>query len=161
MFDDVLKWLVKEGLTKQSFRRLGNITYPSKEFIINLHRFLVTYFRGKENEITLGEINDGNLDFLLYHISYQYWNSAKSEDRVMRKASYIMHYIFTSHTFTDGNKRTGFVLTMLFLALNIHPTKTQIYDYIKNVEIFKKMAAEKTGDEKALDGVYQWLIENT
>lgn len=32
---------------------------------------------------------------------------------------------------------------------------------MKNVETFKKMATEKTGDEKALDGVYQWLIENT
>lgn len=161
MFNDMVKWLVDEGLTEQSFNKLDGIFYPSKELIINLHKFLVKYFRGRDNEIVFGQINDGNLDFLLYHVSNHYWNSGKSEDKVMRKASYIMQHLFTSHTFTDGNKRTGFVLTMLFLVLNIQPTKTQIYDYIKNVETFKKMATAKTGDEKAIDEVYQWLIKNT
>jgi len=161
MINDVIKWIIKEGLTQQSFNRLAGITYPSKEFIINLHKFLVKYFRGKDNEIVWGEINDGNLDFLLYHIRYYYWQSGKPEEKIMRKSSYIMHNIFTSHTFTDGNKRTGFVLTMLFLVLNVHPTKTKVLDYMANVESFKAMAAEKTGDGEALNTVYQWLIKNT
>lgn len=162
MLRKVLSWILDEGLNKQLFYKLNNISYPSEDLILNIHKILVKHFADGKHKIHEGILSPGNLSHLLYHIQYYYYqNSKKSEKVINEKAAYMMHYLFTSHTFVDGNKRTGFVVTMLFLSVNMFPEPKRIVDYVRNVEIFKEMADGKTNNIKEIKKVLKWIEENT
>ena len=161
MFKALVDLLIKEKIGEESFNSLGNILYPTKELIIKVNNFLISYFRGKNNQIDKGQILEGNLDYILYHIQYKVKDSPNKEETILLKTAYIMSYLFTSHSFTDGNKRTGFVIAMLFFTLNLpHKSPRVIIDYKNNSEYFQKIASGKTNDKKSISDLVQWLKTN-
>ena len=160
MFEDVLNWIIKEGLQGQSFIKLNSILYPSEELVTNLHNFLIKYFRGREDEIHGGFSNKGNISYALFHCQYQIRNSGSRESQLLEKAAFLMNFYFTSHTFVDGNKRTGFVIAMLFLAVNKLPGSLNMVNYLNHVNFFKKIASRETNDKRNIPEILDWFEKN-
>ena len=86
------------------------IKYLSKEQILVLHDKIIEMF-GKEK----GRMNVGNLEATLERV-----DGYKGEDAsaLFWKAAILLERIVLGHPFIDGNKRTAYEATRLFLAGN-------------------------------------------
>lgn len=167
MFKIFIDWIKgiknneKIDLTKQVFNIDNNIIYPTKETIINIHELIVKFFETEKEpvKITVGTRYDPNLDHLLYHIKEFLYDKNKSkQENTLDSGLYLINFLFTSHTFNDGNKRTGFVVFVLFLMLNDYPVNLgAIGNYQKHVEFFKKIASRQTNDEKNIPELFEWF----
>ena len=83
------------------------ILFPSLEEALELHRQLIDRFGGAE-----GVLDFGLLESALYRPQTGYY-----ED-VIQMAAALMESLFINHPFVDGNKRTAFFLTDIFLRMN-------------------------------------------
>lgn len=77
----------------------------TKDEIKELNRKIVEEFGG-----SVGLQNEGNLEFVLAKV--------KNAKDVIRKAAELMYGINQGHPFLDGNKRTAFEATKIFLLAN-------------------------------------------
>jgi len=71
-----------------------------------------------------------------------------------------MNILFTAHAVVDGNKRTGFVTFLLFLAINLCPSHLDLENYPDHVSFFKKMASRNTKDEHNVPEIMAWFKKN-
>ena len=160
MFKTILEWLIKENLEIQHTIKVGDIFYPSEDMAKTIHNLLIKFFKGKDNEIHEGQVNEGSLYFSLYSVKHQVGNNKKSKkEKVIIKAAHMMNNFFTSHIFTDGNKRTGFVLFLLFFTMNRFIFNINIYDYMKNTEFFRKIAHRDINDKRNVPEILEWFKE--
>jgi death on curing protein len=49
------------------------------------------------------------------------------------KAAAILESIFTNHPFIDGNKRTGYVLVLLYAGLDIDASQEEKYELVMEI----------------------------
>lgn len=87
------------------------IIYPTKEYILKAHEEALS-FGGAE-----GVMDEGKIDFLCSYLRDRRLSGTRT-DIIVKKAAFILHYIVTQHPFIDGNKRTGFAVSMQFIDLN-------------------------------------------
>ncbi|NUN11533.1 type II toxin-antitoxin system death-on-curing family toxin [Candidatus Micrarchaeota archaeon] len=76
----------------------------------------------------------------------------KYEEKIFKKAAYLLERLCQGHAFLDGNKRTSFVATIAFLSNNLEGTyKLPQYDEV--VDFLKKIAQGET----TFNQIYKWL----
>ena len=83
----------------------------TKEEIIELNKKIIEEFGGH-----VGFQNESNLDFVLAKV--------KNAKELFRKATELIYGINQGHPFLDGNKRTAFEATKIFLLANNVELKT-------------------------------------
>jgi death-on-curing protein len=72
---------------------------------------------------------------------------------VMEKAAVLLHGIATSHGFVDGNKRTGWVCCVTFLALHGLTLHAEVDDYADDF-VVDVVVGEISHEDSVL-----WLLE--
>ena len=73
---------------------------------------------------------------------------------VLDKAASLLESLLNNHPFIDGNKRTGYVLTILFLLTNSYDfTATQQYRY--------KFIVDIASGKIKFEEIKIWLAVNT
>ncbi len=114
----------------------------------DIHTTLIEHFGGSHG------IRDLNgLESALAR-PFQTFGSEELYPSVIQKAAALLESILVNHPFIDGNKRTGYVLTRLFLISNgfdIEASQDEKYDFIINI------ASGKTD----IDNVTKWLVSHT
>lgn len=86
------------------------LVYPSKEQVVLIHDEIIESF-SKEK----GELNLGNLEATLERVKdYKGENS----EALFWKATIMLERIILGHPFIDGNKRTAYEATKVFLQAN-------------------------------------------
>ena len=95
-----------------------------------IHKVLVDTFGGTHG------IRD--LDALQSALArpFQTFDNADLYPSVLEKAASLIESLLNNHPFVDGNKRTGYVLTRLFLLTNkynIEATQQDKYDFVINI----------------------------
>ncbi|MEK6967534.1 MAG: Fic family protein, partial [Nanoarchaeota archaeon] len=104
---------------------------------------------------------EGDIDHAISHVQIRVGNTGPLEERLFHKAAYFMKYFFIAHAFTDGNKRTGYIIALLFLAMNNHPPSIMAADYQKHVNFFKSIASRRMEDKDILPEILNWFKENS
>lgn len=77
----------------------------TKEEIVELNMKIVKEFGG-----SIGLHNESNLDFVLAKV--------RNAKNIFKKAAELMYGINQGHPFLDGNKRTAFETSKIFLLVN-------------------------------------------
>jgi death-on-curing protein len=77
-----------------------------------LHKVLIEKFGG-----TIGLRDTGSLQSALSR-PFQTFNNVDLYPSVLEKAAALIESIINNHPFIDGNKRTGYVITLLLLMSN-------------------------------------------
>jgi death on curing protein len=117
----------------------------SKQKIIELHNRILTETGGEP-----GILFEASLEFIDELLpSY-----SKTNEDVHTYAALICHQIITGHPFVDGNKRTGYESTDVFLRGNgykIQSTPTEGLEFTLSI-------ARSELDRK---GIYHWLKKHT
>lgn len=95
-----------------------------------IHKVLVDTFGGTHG------IRD--LDALQSALSrpFQTFDNADLYPSVLEKTASLIESLLSNHPFVDGNKRTGYVLTRLFLLTNkynIEATQQDKYDFVISI----------------------------
>lgn len=95
-----------------------------------IHKVLVDTFGGTHG------IRD--LDALQSALSrpFHTFDNADLHPSVLEKAASLIESLLNNHPFVDGNKRTGYVLTRLFLLANkynIEATPQDKYDFVISI----------------------------
>lgn len=95
-----------------------------------IHKVLVDTFGGTHG------IRD--LDALQSALArpFQTFDNADLYPSVLEKAASLIESLLNNHPFVDGNKRTGYVLTRLFLLTNkynIEATQQDKYDFVISI----------------------------
>ena len=76
---------------------------------------------------------------------------------IILKAAHLLHGLATSHALLDGNKRTAFSCTLLFLRLNGYSVSHDFTDYENQLEFLMKIADSTYGDEAIIEEIINWL----
>ena len=113
-----------------------------------LHKVLIEKFGG-----TTGLRDIGGLQSALSR-PFQTFNNVDLYPSVLEKAAALIESILNNHPFIDGNKRTGYVLTLLFLmssGYDINASQDVKYQFVIDI------ASGKMKFEKILN----WLQIHT
>jgi len=140
--------------------KVNEVVYLDVETILEIHDILITTYKGSNDEIVRGEANTGNI-FWNNDMITRIGGELAKEEIIIYKAANLMNNFFTSHAFADGNKRTGFAIFGLFLAINDVPFVVDEENYMKHVSFFKKMAMKKTKDDTNVDEIIEWYNTNS
>ena len=94
-------------------------------------------------------INAGNLHFVI--------DKEKMAKTVVSKAAILLHGIITSHSFLEGNKRTGFNSMVLLLEINGKTVKQTVVD--EDIVRFLYEIAQNRVSERETEKWISELIE--
>lgn len=106
----------------------------SEQEVLKIHSILIERFGG-----TTGVRDMELLDSALNR-PYQTFDGKELYPTPIAKAAAILESIFKNHPFTDGNKRTGYVLARLLLMesnLEIHTDQEQKYKFVISISTGK------------------------
>ena len=116
----------------------------SEREVLEIHAILVEEFGGA-NGVRDKELLDSALNR-----PFQTFDGAELYPTPIDKAAAILESLVKNHPFSDGNKRTGYVLARLFLMdhnLDIHTDQDEKYKFV---------IAISTG-ELNFDQIKEWL----
>jgi death-on-curing family protein len=151
---------IKAGFERKTFTKIDDLLYPTAETVISIHDFLISFFRGQQDEIHKGAPNVANIEFNLFAAQRIGEDSPDRREKLVIKAAHIMNQFFTSHAFTDGNKRTGFVLAWLFIQMNGGNPKDVLSNYQSHVQTFVKVAAREMHHPDNIPELMGWIKNN-
>lgn len=154
MFNHTKKWISKNEFY---YDEIHGIKYPTVSTIIDIHDFLVDAFRSEGEKVHNGILSDAVLSFsgIKY---YMKGKDDKNEDIIIRAAHIFNLFLEEGHPFVDGNKRTGFVVTWLFLLLNGIELHLSSFHYKKHVEKINTWADLSPKDN--ISEITQWIKHN-
>ena len=109
-----------------------------------LHKTLIEKFGG-----TYGLRDAGALQSAL-HRPFQTFNSTDLYPTTLEKAAALIESILNNHPFIDGNKRTGYVVTLLFLMSNG-------YDIATEQDTKYKFVIDIASGKMKFDEILDWL----
>ena len=122
--------------------------FLDSERVIEIHDLIIRDTGGAS-----GTLSEGTLDFCIQrHELYLYGLEIFPD--VFQKAAALMHCIILFHPFVDGNKRTGIVVSSIFLENNNYRL-----DYERSEAIPFTIKVAK-GNAEILE-VAQWLLEHS
>ena len=121
--------------------------YPTAEEVIKIHKKIILETGGE-----LGEINIGNLKFVLEQIQTEFYGQSAGD--IFTQASILVRGIISGHPFVDGNKRTGFEVTDIFLRRNSYFIDVGV---VEGVGFAVAIATSKFNIQEIRD----WLIQHT
>ncbi len=120
----------------------------SEKEVLEIHAILIERFGGA-NGVRDKELLDSALNR-----PYQTFDGNELHPTPIEKAAAILESIVKNHPFTDGNKRTGYVLARLLLMnehLNIVAEQEEKYKFVISIS---------TG-ELSYDQIKDWLHKRT
>lgn len=109
------------------------IRYLSKDQVILIHDRIIESF-SKEK----GEMNIGNLEATLERVEGY---KGKDKEVLFWKATILLERIVLGHPFIDGNKRTAFESTKVFLQVNgyiLEVEENEVIDFLVAIAKSKK-----------------------
>lgn len=165
IFSKVLNILTEGGDWKVSLINFGDIFYVRKKSIIEIHDALVKIYATDIDSIETGMTSIGNLSATINNVMY-YVASSKGtrNEKIIEKAAYLMVFLCSGHPFADGNKRTAFVTTIVFLDINGIKLKVDDSRYKDNVDLFRAVASRpmdiETNRKKNLEDLTIWIRRN-
>ncbi len=121
-----------------------NYKYPTKENIIRMHKKIVETTGGEK-----GMLTEGILSFVLDLIRTEKLYGENIGD-LFTRAGILLRGIIAGHPFVDGNKRTGFEATDIFLRMNgyyLEVSTDEGMDFTLSI----------AKNELDLDGVIDWI----
>lgn len=95
-----------------------------------IHEILIEEFGGSAG------IRDLNLLESALARPFQTYDGVELYPTVLHKAASLIESLLSNHPFVDGNKRTGYVLTRLYLikhGLEIHASEEEKYDFVISI----------------------------
>lgn len=118
----------------------------SEKEALEIHAILIEEFGGG-NGVRDKELLDSALKR-----PYQTFDGKELYSSPIDKAAAILESIVKNHPFTDGNKRTGYVLARLLLMehqLDIHADQNQKYKFVISI----------SKGELTYDQIKDWLVK--
>ena len=119
----------------------------SEKEALEIHAILIERFGGSTG------IRDIELLNSALNRPYQTFDGNELYPTPVDKAAAILESIVKNHPFTDGNKRTGYVLARLLLMneeLDIHANQEQKYQLVISI----------SKGELSFDQIKEWLEKN-
>ncbi len=155
--EDVLTKVFHEMPAEQVFFRIGGVLYPSYDVIVSIHKVLVSVYQGVEDEIRVAEpLHVANIEFAIK--AAQYMGVDGSQEAIIRaKAACLLERLCTAHGFYDGNKRTAYVTFILFLMINGCAVHISMSDYLRHVQLLKRVSSRKSGSKQSVQEILHWL----
>lgn len=144
-----------------NFVNVSGLIFPTEELIFDMHDYLIEIFANTKDDIHKGVRDTATLQHCLFTIKHRLTNKGRKKYRIIKRASYIFNYLANGHCFVDGNKRTAYVITMLFLIINnldLHFDKT---NYDSNYEFIMKISQRQTDDPENIIEIIEWLKKMT
>ncbi|MEQ6118039.1 Fic family protein [Reichenbachiella sp. MALMAid0571] len=120
----------------------------SEKEALEIHAILIERFGGS------GGIRDKELLDSALHRPYQTFDGQELYPTPIDKAAAILESIVKNHPFSDGNKRTGYVLARLLLMnqqIDIHADKEQKYQFVISISTGKLN----------FNQIKEWLAKNS
>lgn len=119
----------------------------SKEQVLRLHADLIRATGGSG-----GILNEGMLDLALNN-PFQSFGGRELYPSIQAKAAQLCFGLVKNHAMTDGNKRLGVHVMLVFLALNGYELS---YSQSELSDMILALASGEIGVEKIL----QWIMEH-
>lgn len=120
----------------------------SEKEVLEIHAILIERFGGSDG------VRDKELLDSALNRPFQTFDGKELYPTPIDKAAAILESIVKNHPFTDGNKRTGYVLARLLLMnsqLDIRAEQDQKYQFVISIS---------TG-ELSFDQIKEWLKKNS
>lgn len=96
------------------------IKYLTYQQVISIHDDLLKNFGG------LPGIRDKNLLLSALEMPKASFGNKKMHPSIFQKAAAYLYHLVQNHPFNDGNKRTAYVVVLVFLEINHAPIKFKI-----------------------------------
>ena len=126
-----------------------DIFYPSQATVIDINRRIVA-LEGQTHSI-----QSSALDYLDIAAS-RFEDEPDFRKKIFKKAAYILERLCCGHPFIDGNKRTAFLATALFLTQNLRlADPLVVLDYEHAADFMCEIAQGK----KSRGQIAEWLEE--
>lgn len=125
------------------------IRYPSVDDIIEIHNEILTSYGGLAGIMPGGE---EKLDAAIGRMQSGF-SGQEFYPSILEKAAVLCHSIITTHPFSDGNKRTGFLSAVYFL----HDNGFSIEESEPLADVILEVANDRAGYEHLL----QWIQQNS
>ncbi|MFH1520852.1 MAG: type II toxin-antitoxin system death-on-curing family toxin [Candidatus Micrarchaeota archaeon] len=109
------------------------LIYLSSDQIILIHDMIIEAF-SKEK----GDMNLGNLDATMERVEAY---KGQDSDALFWKATILLERIILGHPFIDGNKRTSYEATRIFLQINgylLYAEEDEVIDLLVGIAKSKK-----------------------
>ena len=120
----------------------------SEKEALEIHAILIEQFGGSDG------VRDKELLDSALNRPYQTFDGKELYPHTIEKAAAILESVVKNHPFTDGNKRTGYVLARLLLMndqLDISANQEQKYQFV--------IAISKA--ELSFDQIKKWIEKNS
>ncbi|MHA1450357.1 MAG: type II toxin-antitoxin system death-on-curing family toxin [Candidatus Hodarchaeales archaeon] len=121
--------------------------YITKEQVLSVYDKVITKFGGER-----GIISEDILEQCL-EIPYQKYYDKEIYQSIEEKAAAFLFNIINLHPFVDGNKRTGYIITRVFLLMNgydFNCTEEERYNFIIGI----------ASNEENLESTIAWIRAN-
>jgi death on curing protein len=118
------------------------------ESVKDIHRMVIRKSGG-----TLGALSEHKIQNCLDFPFYDVYGFRKHHTLFQQAAALLFAFV-TFHPFTDGNKRTGLIVTQLFLTLNG-------YDFLYPRDTAEYVIAIASNEILSIRKISRWLKENS
>ncbi len=125
------------------------VDYLSKEIVIDMNRMLTKDY-GQPHVI----LAEANLEHTLEAMKNYGENIKSQKEKVLTKAAFFLYHLaYTDHVFIDGNKRTAFIGTIVFIAQN----STELVIEKSRIEETTRMIKEVAEGKHTISYIRRWL----
>lgn len=137
----------------------NDIKVPTKESIINIHNNIIELFPNPDGGKHFGERDHATIEHMINVMSYDYelkFTDNKKDDIILRGA-HMLNYLACGHCFVEGNKRTAFVMLLLYLLINDITINYDLMEYKANRRFVMKIAKRSTTDKRNVRDIEKWI----
>jgi death-on-curing protein len=96
----------------------SDIVYLPLFYVEKIRESIIMMYEKSDDPIIRGFMSRSNLEFIVDHVKEVGYDLPSREEKLVKKAAFILYNIITKHPFTDGNKRTGLLVADMFLQYN-------------------------------------------
>lgn len=118
------------------------------ESVKQIHKMIIKTTGGE-----MGGFSEGKIQICLEYPFHEFHRYKKFRN-IFQQAGALLYAFATFHAFTDGNKRTGLIVTQLFLTLNGH-------DFSYPDDTFDYVIAIASNKIRSNRRISKWLKENS
>lgn len=122
----------------------SEIEYPSPEQVDMLYREIIRRTGGES-----GYFNRSNLDYILDAVK-DIGERLPRKEALIRKVAFLLYNIIRMHPFLNGNKRTAFELTKVFLEANGYRLQSVVQETFEFV-------LEITSGKLSMSDIESWI----
>ncbi len=123
---------------------MNSIEYPSLDQVDKLYREIIRKTGGES-----GYLNRSNLDYILDAVK-DIGERLPRREALIKKAVFLLYNIIQMHPFLNGNKRTAFELTRIFLEANGYRLKSGVQEAFEFV-------LEISSGKLSMNNIESWI----